>query len=130
MAAIIGLGGMSFMLLILLPSLGVLSPEQRTALSKAVANRFRWATWSAVTLLLLSGLYNVRRFYWEEPPGTAWNFLTLKILLSFVLFTIVLALSIPFRLFEPLRTRRKTWLLVAFILGVVIVLISTYLRRT
>jgi uncharacterized membrane protein len=130
MAAIISLGGLGFMLLILLPSLGVLSAEQRDALSRSVASRFRWATWSAVTLLLLSGLYNVRRFYWEEPPGTAWNFLTLKVLLSFVLFVIVLALTIPFRLFEPLRTRRKTWLLVAFVLGIVIVLISAYLRRS
>jgi uncharacterized membrane protein len=129
MAAVIGLGGMGFMLLILIPSLGVLSPEQREALSKAVASRFRWATWSAVTLLLLSGLYNVRRFYWEEQAGRAWNFLTLKILLSFTLFAIVLGLTIPFRLFEPLRVRRRKWLLVAFILGVVVVLISAYLRR-
>ena len=120
---------MGFMLLILIPSLGVLSPDQREALSKAVASRFRWATWSAVTLLLLSGLYNVRRYYWEESGGRAWNFLTLKILLSFILFGIVLGLTIPFRLFEPLRARRRTWLLVAFILGVVVVLISAYLRR-
>jgi uncharacterized membrane protein len=129
MAAVIGLGGMGFMLLILIPSLGVLTPEQREALSKAVASRFRWATWSAVALLLLSGLYNVRRFYWEEPAGRAWNFLTLKVLLSFTLFGIVLGLTIPFRLFEPLRVRRRKWLLAAFILGVVVVLISCYLRR-
>jgi uncharacterized membrane protein len=120
---------MGFMILILIPSLGVLSPEQREALSKAIASRFRWATWSAVTLLLLSGLYNVRRFYWEEPGGRAWNFLTLKILLSITLFAIVLGLTIPFRLFEPLRVRRRKWLLVAFVLGVVVVLISAYLRR-
>jgi uncharacterized membrane protein len=129
MSAVIGLGGMGFMILILIPSLSVLSPEQREALSKAIASRFRWATWSAVTLLLLSGLYNVRRFYWEEPGGRAWDFLTLKILLSFTLFAIVLGLTIPFRLFEPLRVRRRNWLLVAFILGVVVVLISAYLRR-
>jgi DMSO reductase anchor subunit len=55
--------------------------------------------------------------------------LALKILLSFVLFGIVLGLTIPFRLFEPLRARRRMWLLVAFILGVIIVLISAYLRR-
>ena len=129
MSAIVGLGGMGFMLLILIPSLGVLSVEQRDALSKAVASRFRWATWSAVTLLLLSGLYNVRRFYWEEPSGQAWNFLTLKILLSLILFVIVLGLTIPFRLFEPLRAHRRIWLRVAFVLGLVIVLISAYLRR-
>lgn len=129
MAAIVGLGGMAFLLLILIPSLGVLSTEQREALSKSVASRFRWATWSSVTLLLLSGLYNVRRFYWEEPSGTAWNLLIMKILFSLVLFVIVLALTIPFRLFESLRAHRRTWLLVAFVLGIVVVFISAYLRR-
>lgn len=120
---------MGFMLLILIPSLGVLNSEQRDALSKAVASRFRWVTWSAVALLLLSGLYNVRRFYWEEPSGQAWNFLTLKILLSLTLFVIVLGLTIPFRLFEPLRAHRRIWLRVAFALGIIVVLISAYLRR-
>ena len=129
MAAIVGLGGMGFMLLILIPSLRVLSAEQRDALSKVVANRFRWVTWSAVALLLLSGLYNVRRFYWEEPAGTAWSLLTLKILLSLTLFVIVVGLTIPFRLFEPLRVNRRIWLRVAFALGIVVVLISAYLRR-
>ncbi|MGD1101262.1 MAG: hypothetical protein ABSA59_04275 [Terriglobia bacterium] len=129
MAAVVGLGGMGFLLLILIPSLGVLSAEQREALSKALAVRFRWVTWSAVALLLISGLYNIRRYYWEDPWGRAWNFLTLKILLSFTLFGIVLGLTIPFKLFEPLRARRRMWLLVAFILGVVVVLISAYLRR-
>ena len=81
----------------LVPSLGVLSAEQREAFSKAIAGRFRWVTWSAMTLLLISGLYNIRRYYWEDPWDRAWKFLTLKILLSFVLFGIVLALTIPFR---------------------------------
>jgi len=120
---------MGFLLLILIPSLGVLSAEQREALAKAVASRFRWATWSAVALLLLSGIYNVSRYYWEEPWDRAWKLLALKIALSFSLFAIVLGLTIPFRLFEPLRARRRMWLLVAFILGVIVVLISAYLRR-
>ncbi|MGO8817049.1 MAG: hypothetical protein ACLQVG_20600 [Terriglobia bacterium] len=129
MAAIVGLGGMGFLLLILIPSLGVLSTEQREALSKAVAGRFRWASWSAMLLLLISGLYETRQSYWQVPWGPAWNLLSLKIGLAFVLFSIVLGLTIPFRLFGPLRARRRMWLLVAFVLGVVVVLISAYLRR-
>ena len=129
LAAVVTLGGIGFLLLILIPSLGTLSGEQREALSRAFAGRFRWASWSAITLLLLSGLYNVRHTYWEVPWGTAWKFLTLKIILAFALFAIVLGVTIPFRLFEPLRARRRMWLLVAFILGVVVVLISAYLRR-
>ena len=129
MSAVVGLGGMGFLLLILIPSLGVLNQEQREALSRAIAGRFRWASWSAMILLVVSGLFAVRRYYWEEPWGAAWKILTLKISLSFVLFALVLGLTIPFRLFEPLRARRRMWLLVAFILGCVIVLISAYLRR-
>jgi uncharacterized membrane protein len=129
MSAVVGLGGMAFLLLILIPSLRVLSADQREALSKAVAIRFRWAIWSAMALLLISGLYHVRRYYWEEPWDRAWRLLALKISLAFAVFGIILGLTIPFYLFEPLRAQRRIWLLVAFILGVVVVLISTYLRR-
>jgi len=128
-SAIVGLGGMAFLLLILIPSLRVLTAEQRDALSKSIASRFRWVTWSAFALLLLSGLYLVRRSYWEEPWGSAWTFLSLKIALSFALFGIILTLTVPFRLFEPLRARRRQWLLVAFIMGAVVVMISAYLQR-
>ena len=129
MSAIVGLGGMGFLLLIMIPSLRVLPAEQRDTLSKAIASRFRWVTWSSFALLLLSGLYLIRRSYWEEPWGPAWTFLALKIALSFTLFGIIMALTVPFRLFEPLRAHRRQWLLVAFIIGVVVVMISAYLRR-
>ena len=130
MAAVVGLGGMGFLLLILIPSLKVLSAEQREALSRAVGERFRWASWSAILLLLLSGIYNTRSYYREVPwKEHVWKFLALKILLSLGLFAIVLGLTVPFRLFEPLRARRRKLLFVAFILGVAVVLISAYLRR-
>jgi uncharacterized membrane protein len=120
---------MGYLLLIMIPSLRVLTAEQRDSLSKAIASRFRWVTWSSFALLLLSGLYLVRRSYWEEPWGSAWTLLSLKIALSFTLFGIIMALTVPFRLFEPLRAHRRQWLLVAFIMGVVVVVISAYLRR-
>jgi uncharacterized membrane protein len=129
MAAIVGLGGMGFLLLILIPALGVLTAEQREALSTKVAGRFRWVSWSAILVLLISGLDSIRRYYWEEPWDRAWRFLALKVVLSLLLFGVVLALTLPFKLFEPLRNRRRMWLLFAFILGVVVVLISAYLRR-
>jgi uncharacterized membrane protein len=127
-AVVVGIGGLGFFLLILLPSLEVLSTEQREALSKAVAARFRWVSWSTITLVLISGLYNVRRYYWEEAWGKSWLFLTLKIILALILFAIVLGLTIPLKVFDRLRVRRQTWLVAAFALGVVVILISAYLR--
>ncbi len=128
-AAIVALGGMGFLLLILMPSLGGLSAEQREELSQAVRRRFRWVFWSATSALIVSGLYDVRRYYWEDPWDRAWKILTVKIVLSFILFGIDLGLAIPLRLFDRMRARRKTWLWVAFSLGVAVVLISAYLRR-
>ena len=56
MAGVVGLGGMGFLLLVLFPSLRVLNPEQRATFAKAVHGRFRWFSWSAMLLLVLSGL--------------------------------------------------------------------------
>jgi uncharacterized membrane protein len=125
MAAVTCIGGLAFLLLILMPSLGVLNPEQRLTLSQAMANRLRWVSWSAIALLLVSGLYNVRQYYWELAWGRSWAFVTLKIILSLVLFGIVLRLTIPAKVSD----RRQTWLIVALSLGAVVILISAYLRR-
>jgi hypothetical protein len=129
MAGIVGLGGMGFILLILMPSMGVLSPEQREALFKAVSTRFRWVSWSAIGLLLITGLYNVRQNYWEVAWGRVWFLLTLKIGSAFALFGIVFALTLPFGIFDRMRSRRRSWLIAAFSVGVAVVLISAYLRR-
>ena len=77
-AAVIGVGGMAFLLMILFPSARVLSPDQRDVLVKAVAGRFRWVSWAVIALLLGSGLYNVS-LVWEAPWGTYWAFLAVKI---------------------------------------------------
>jgi uncharacterized membrane protein len=131
MAAVIGLGGMGFILLILIPALGVLNPEQRETLYRAVSVRFRWVSWSVIGLLLISGLYSTREYYWEVTWGKSWVLLSIKIALAFALFGIVLGLSLPlpFAIFERMRARRRAWLIAAFALGVVVVLISAYLRR-
>ena len=68
-AAVIGVGGMAFMLLVLFPSAGLLEEEQRERLLKASLGRFRWVSWSVIVLLLASGLYNVK-LVWLVPWGT------------------------------------------------------------
>jgi len=128
-AAVIGIGGMGYLLIIFMPSLRVLNPEQRDALWRAALERFRWVSWSAIVLLLASGIYNVRQNYWERPWGKAWLFLTIKIVLAFVLFGISLALSIPFGFLDGVRRRRKLWLRIAFGVGLAVIYISAYLRR-
>ena len=65
-SAVVGVGGMAFLLFILFPSVRVLNDEQRGVLLKAVLGRFRWVTWSVIVLLVASGLYNVK-LVWLVP---------------------------------------------------------------
>lgn len=127
-AAVIGVGGMAFMLLVLFPSAGLLDEEQRDRLLKAALGRFRWVSWSVMILLLASGLYNVK-LVWLVPWGPYWTFLSIKIVLALAIFVIILCLTIPLKIFAGFRERRKQWLYVALGLAMIVILISAYLRR-
>jgi len=128
-AVVIGVGGLAFLLLVLTPSLGDLQPEQRALLAKHVIDRFRWVIWSAIVVLLVSGLYSIREYYWEAAWGKSWMLLTIKIVLALIVFVIALALTLPFRLLEWVRARRQIWLSIAVGLAVTVIFISAYLRR-
>ncbi len=127
-AAVIGVGGMAFMLLVLFPSAGLLEEEQQKRLLKAALGRFRWVSWSVIVLLLASGLYNVK-LVWLVPWGPYWKFLALKIVLALLVFVIILCLTIPLKIFNGFREHRRQWLYTAFGLAMIVILISAYLRR-
>jgi uncharacterized membrane protein len=128
-AAVIVVGGMAFLLFILMPSLGALDPEHRDLLVKQVMNRFRWVIWSAIIVSLVSGLYSIRQYYWEAAWGKSWALLAVKIILALFVFEVALALTLPFKLFDRVRARRQIWLSIAVGLAVAIIFISAYLRR-
>jgi len=128
-AVVIGIGGLAFLLLVLTPSLGNSPPEQRALMDQQLIGRFRWVIWSAILILLVSGLYSIREYYWEMAWGKSWMLLTIKIVLSLIVFAIALALTLPFRLFGWVRARRQIWLSIAVGLAVAVIFISAYLRR-
>jgi len=127
-AAVIGVGGLAFLLLVLTPSLADLPPEQRDVWTKQVTDRFRWVLWTAIIVLLASGLYSIREYYWEVAWGKSWELLTIKIVLAFVVFVIALALTLPLKLFNWVRAHRQVWLSIAVGLAVAVIFISAYLR--
>lgn len=127
-AAVMAVGGMGFVLFILIPSLRVLGDEPRAQLVKTVMGRFRWVSWGAILLLISSGLYNIHVRAWEAPWGWYWGLLTAKILLALVVFTISLLLTLPIPALEAFRARRKTWISVAFGIALGVILISAFLR--
>jgi uncharacterized membrane protein len=128
-AAVIGVGGLAFLLFVFMPSLGALPPEHRDLLAKQVMGRFQWIIWSAILVLLVSGVYSVRQYYWEAAWGKSWTLLSVKIILSLFLFIVALALTLPLKLFDRIRARRQIWLAIAVGVGVAVILIAAYLRR-
>ncbi len=129
-AAVLGVGGIAFLHIVLLPSARALSPDQRDALLIKVMGKFRWVSWPAIALLFLSGLYNVTQLYWEAPWGPSWMLLTVKIFLALLVFAIALALSLPLTFLDRFRARRQRWLAIALTLAMIVILISAYLRRS
>jgi len=127
-AAVISVGGLAFLLLVLTPSLRNLPLEQREVLAKQVMDRFRMVLWTAFIVLLVSGLYNIREYYWEVAWGKSWVLLTVKIVLALVAFAIALALTLRLKLFDWMRARGQVWLCVAVGLAVAVIFISAYLR--
>jgi len=127
-AAVIGVGGIGFIIFALKPSVRVLSPEQREPFVRAIRARFRWVVWGCALLLVISGLYNIKARYWEAPWGAAWKWLTVKLVLAGVIFLITLALTLPLRILGRIQAKRHMWLAVAFGVAIAVILISAYLR--
>ena len=127
-AAVAAVGGMVFMLFILMPSLRVLGDEPRALLVRKVHERFRWVGWGAILLLIGSGLFSIRVRAWEAPWGPYWKLLTLKIFMALVVFTISLLLTLPIPALERFRAERRKWLTIALGVALAVILISAYLR--
>ncbi len=128
-AAVVAVGGMVFLLLVLIPSLEPLEPDQHDLAADRVMARFRWVIWSAIVVLLSSGVYSIRQYYWEVAWGKSWVILTVKIVLSLIVFVIMLALTLPLKIFDRARVRGQIWLSVAVGLAFAVIFISAYLRR-
>jgi uncharacterized membrane protein len=129
-AAVVGVGGIASLAFLLIPSVRVLPPEARDALMKRIQGRFRWVSRSVILLLTGSGLYNIRAYYWEFAWGRAWGLLTAKIILALLVFAVSLSLTLPLPFLARFRERREQWLVTAFALSMVVILISAYLRRS
>ena len=94
-----------------------------------VMRSFKTVVHASIGLLLLTGIYRVIRL---APLTRDWKgyqaLLGTKILLALVLFTIAILLTAPGEQPNYFQRNRDRWLLVNFILGAVILLISATLR--
>ena len=128
LGAVVGVGAAFFFCFVLLPSLGFLTTEQRSALIARLAPRFRVATWIAIAVLIFTGVFNLLESSHLAQPVYR-SVLTVKIVLAFVLFAIALTATLPLPSLARIQQKRPALLATNVILGIVIILLSAYLRR-
>jgi putative copper export protein len=127
-AAVIGIGGIAYARLVVVPSLAGLPPEPRTALLSQLVTRMRPISFGVVGVLLLTGLYNLL-VHLQGHTTTYHIALGIKILLALHVFATAFLLAVPVGV-NPARDARRPRLMAGMVIsGVIILLISAFLRR-
>lgn len=126
---IIGVGGVAFARFVLIPTAAALPPEQRAPFMARIGARFNPILWTAIGVILVSGLYNMLSSLQAGVDARYQAVLGLKVLLALVLFAIAFLITLPFPALAGMQKQRPRWLLVNLALATLIVLLSAALRR-
>jgi uncharacterized membrane protein len=131
LAAVTAVGGTIFMRMALLPSVSVLSDEQRKTLHEAVRSRWVKFVMGAILFLLVSGFYNFfmkARQLPAEYKGLYHALFGTKFLMAMVIFFVASALAGRSAAFDGIRKNARFWLTLNMVLGITVVCISGVMR--
>lgn len=128
MAAVTLLGAVIHIRLVLMPSLAGLQTEMRNKLVTQMIGRKRPLAFAAMLVLVGTGLYNYVTRMVGRPPAYH-MILGVKLLLALHVFTVVILLLVPPGVNPSRDARRPRLMMGAAISGLLILLISAYLRR-
>ena len=114
------IGGVLYARFVMNPASGTLPPDARAGLENHAGRRFRPILFTAIALLVLSGTYN---FVYKSPRTVLYHALFgIKILLALHVFVVTILAT------GPNNPRRARQMLGVAISGVVIILISAFLK--
>jgi uncharacterized membrane protein len=135
LSAAVALGVPIYVRLVLLPALATVDDETRGRLGEAIARRWRLIVYSAITLFLVTGLYNylvVARWSQDDFPSSErprYHMLFgIKFLVALGMFFIASALAGRSAKLAPMRANARLWLTVLIMLGILIVVLSGIMR--
>jgi putative copper export protein len=113
-------GGILYARFVIAPSEGSLTTEARTTLDDRAATHFRPVVFTAMVLLVISGLFN----YMVKPGrSTLYHMLFgIKILLALHVFSVSILIA------QPGNKRRNRQMFGAAVSGLTILLIASYLK--
>ena len=141
-SVVLMIGGFFFLRVVLLPAAKVLPDPQKTQIIDAAFRRFRVIVWIALTTILVSGVYNFIAFLISTGNQTTVTdpnlvpdysmyivVLGVKFLIVTLIFILGIALTFPYPVYAPIQKRPAPWLNVTLILGLIVIFLSTLLRR-
>ena len=140
-SVVLMIGGFFFLRVILLPATKILPDQQQSQMTESAFRRFRAVVWIALLTILVSGIYNFVTFFrsarsqgqtvLETSPDYSTYVLILgvKLFIVFLIFTLGVVLTFPYPVFAPFQKRPAPWLNVTLILGLIVIFLSTFLRR-
>jgi uncharacterized membrane protein len=126
-SVITAVGATIFMRFVLVPSLAGLNEEARNLLQQNLKPRLQILVHSAITGILLSGLYNTH-LLWKTAIFPYGYVYIVKVLMALILFLIAIFLTSSSPKRAAFQANRKKWLGISFTLAVVVVMLSAYLR--
>ena len=132
LAAVVAVGGTIFLRFVLLPSAKEsLTDEQHTSLRACLMRRWKVLVMICIAALLVSGFYNFMTIGLAKAKDHAayHPLFGVKFLAALGIFFIASILTGRAPAFEGMRRSARTWLLVAALLGIGVILISGVLKN-
>ena len=131
-AVVLAIGGTSFVLFVLGPTLRRLPGEAQQQIFAGIRTRFFPIVWGCIAVILLSGLAAAGSLQVLRPQvlfGTTYGWLlTTKILLALIVFTCALLITLPNEGLARFRARATQYQRMIVSIAVIIILIATSLR--
>ena len=140
-SVVLMIGGFFFLRVVLLPAAKVLPDVQKTQLIDAAFRRFRVIVWISLITILVSGVYNFITFLIATSSQTVTDpklapdysmyivVLGVKFLFVTLIFILGIALTFPYPVYAPIQKHPAPWLNLTLILSLIVIFLSTYLRR-
>ena len=140
-SVVLMIGGFFFLRVVLLPAAKVLPDSQKAQIIDAAFRRFRVIVWISLVTILVSGVYNFIAFLISTGNQTVTDpilapdysmyivVLGAKFLIVTLIFILGIALTFPYPVYAPIQKRPAPWLNVTLILGLIVIFLSTLLRR-
>jgi uncharacterized membrane protein len=129
LTAIVLLGGSTFMLLVVLPTLQSSDEGTRSKIASGLRGIWKKYVHAGIALFLITGFYN----YFKAMPqhkgdGLYHGLIGTKIILALGVFFLASALVGRSAAFEGMRTNSSKWLKILCLLGIIIVAMSSFVK--